>query len=399
MAEQTAQTVNTQGGKKALLIGGGAPNSTLIAGALAAFLDAGIHFDVISTSGAGALMGLLYTAPLNDTPREALARWAQIGVADSIYEFFPVNYKVFMKPGMAAGAYRNTLSSMPWANTFFDSFGGNPAANLWSDWTQLFLATMSPTDLTPQSLGLCAHLPFVEQVVDFDAVAAMQPEFYINAYNLTKEHMTTWGKRDITPAHVRAALSFPFIYPPTEIDGNDYIEGAALDSINFKPLVSDDDGAPGLHRDVDTLVVFDILGDDQLIRKPRNLYDAWVRSIITPLVKIAKSDMRLFELQHNIDPLTGRFKRRLLKVDLTGGIPPDHWPEVLDWSESNLKLLFDIGYQAGRAFCEAHPELMSRESGKVERSPLAPERTIPARSRESMLTTEPERDDSEVFSE
>jgi predicted acylesterase/phospholipase RssA len=352
------RTAYGQKGKTALLIGGGAPNSTLIAGALAAFLDADIHFDVISASGAGALMGLLYTAPRAGSPRDALARWAEIGVADSIYEFFPVNFKVFMKPGMAAGAYRDALSSLPWARAFFDSLSGNPATALWSDWAHLMLATMSPTDLTPQSLGLCAHLPFVEQVVDFGAVAAMQPEFYINAYNLTRGHMTTWGKRDITPTHVRAALSFPFIYPPTEIDGDDYIEGAALDSINFKPLVSDDDGAPGLHRDVDTLVVFDILGDDRLISKPRNLYDAWVRSIITPLVKIAKSDLRLFELQHNIHPVTGKPKRRLLKVDLTGGIPADHWPEVLDWSKSNMQHLFEIGHQAGRAFCEEHADVL-----------------------------------------
>src|ERR1700687_2434746 len=168
------RTAYGQKGKTALLIGGGAPNSTLIAGALAAFLDADIHFDVISASGAGALMGLLYTAPRAGSPRDALARWAEIGVADSIYEFFPVNFKVFMKPGMAAGAYRDALSSLPWARAFFDSLSGNPATALWSDWAHLMLATMSPTDLTPQSLGLCAHLPFVEQVVDFGAVAAMQ---------------------------------------------------------------------------------------------------------------------------------------------------------------------------------------------------------------------------------
>ena len=81
--------------KKALVIGGGAPNSTLIAGALAAFLAEGIEFDVISASGAGVLMGLLYTAPRDVGPREALMKWAEVGVADSIYKLFPVNYKVF----------------------------------------------------------------------------------------------------------------------------------------------------------------------------------------------------------------------------------------------------------------------------------------------------------------
>jgi hypothetical protein len=54
-------SMTNQSGKKALVIGGGAPNSALVAGALVAFVDRGVRFDVISTSGAGALMGLLYT--------------------------------------------------------------------------------------------------------------------------------------------------------------------------------------------------------------------------------------------------------------------------------------------------------------------------------------------------
>src|SRR5437867_1654655 len=67
--------------KTALLIGGGAPNSTLMAGALVAFLEKGVEFDVISSSGAGALIGLLYTAPKNGDPAKALRQWAQVGVA------------------------------------------------------------------------------------------------------------------------------------------------------------------------------------------------------------------------------------------------------------------------------------------------------------------------------
>src|SRR5271163_4042264 len=88
--------------KKALLIGGGAPNASLMAGALVAFLHQGVEFDVISTSGAGALMGLLYTAPVGGDPVAALENWVNVGVADPIYAGFPVNYKVFMKPGPQA---------------------------------------------------------------------------------------------------------------------------------------------------------------------------------------------------------------------------------------------------------------------------------------------------------
>lgn len=352
-------TINrVRSGKKALLLGGGAPNSTLIAGALAAFHDEGVEFDVISASGAGVLMGLLYTAPLGGNPSTALRQWAEYGITDMIYKHFPVNYKVFMKPGMEANAYREALASAPTAGAFLGTFTQGFAGSIWADWQRLMLAAMSPSDLSPQSLGLCAHLPFAEQAIDFDAVSQMKPDFYINAYNLTKGKMTIWDKQEITPTHVRASLSFPLIYSPTEIDGDDYIEGAALDTINFLPFIEGSDFAPALHSDVETLVVLDILGDDRLIRKPRNLYDAWVCSIITPLVKISKSDLRLFELEHNTDPVTGKEKRRLLKVDLMGGIPQEHWPDVLDWSQSNMRLLFDVGYKAALAFCREHAEVL-----------------------------------------
>lgn len=360
-------TVNrVRPGKKALLLGGGAPNSTLIAGALAAFYDEGVEFDMISASGAGVLMGLLYTAPLDGNPRDALLQWAEAGITDMIYKFFPVNYKVFMKPGAKANAYREALALFPTHGSFFDTFMEGFSGNVWTDWQYLMFAAMSPSDLTPQSLGLCAHLPFAEQAIDFDAVPQMKPDFYINAYNVTKGKMTIWNKQEITPAHVRASLSFPFIYAPTEIDGDDYIEGAALDTINFMPLIAGNDAAPAPHPDLETLVVLDILGDNRLIRKPRHLYDAWVRSIITPLVKISQSDMRLFELEHNTDRATGKEKRRLLKVDLMGGIPQEHWPEVLDWSQSNMRLLFDVGYKAGLAFCREHTEVLGVTVNQLE---------------------------------
>ncbi|AON55056.1 putative acylesterase/phospholipase RssA [Herbaspirillum seropedicae] len=352
--------------KKALVIGGGAPNSTLIAGALAAFLAEGIEFDVISASGAGVLMGLLYTAPRDVGPREALMKWAEVGVADSIYKLFPVNYKVFKKPGAQAESYRESMlaqmQQLPGlgAHAFTDMFTRHfaDASAKWNDWMHLLMSALSPSDLHSGSLGLCAHLPFLEQSIDFTAVPAMRPEFYINAYNIDRHRMQIWNKDQITPAHVRASLSFPFLYAPTEIDGENYIEGAALDTLNFTPFIAGEDGSPAPAGDVDTLVVLDILGEDRLIRKPRNLYDAWVRSIITPLVKISKAEQRLFELEHNTDAATGKPRRQVLKVDLMEGVPESHWPQVLDWSSSNMQLLFDVGYRAGVAFCREHGDVL-----------------------------------------
>ena len=340
--------------KMGLVLGGGAPNSPLIAGALAAFLDQEVEFDVISASGAGVLMGLLYTAPLDGSPREALKRWADTGVADSIYKMMPVNYKIFHKPGKEADAFRGVFSPQV-GNPVFPGLQSVMGGSVpWADWTQLMMSTMSPSNLSSKSLGLCAHAPFLEGSIDFSAIAKMKPEFYINAYNLNQHRMKIWDKREIQAEHVRAALSFPFLYAPTEIDGEDYIEGAALETLNFDPFIE----GKGEHADTDVLVVLDILGDERLLRKPRNLYDAWVGSMITPLVNISNQQLRLFELEHNTDHKTGEPKRQMLKLELMAAVPEQHIPYTMDWSTSNMQLLFDVGYKTATRFCRQNADVL-----------------------------------------
>ena len=46
------------------------------------------------------LIGLLYAAPKGLSPAQALAQTKEMGVHDSIYEHFPINFKVFHKPGV-----------------------------------------------------------------------------------------------------------------------------------------------------------------------------------------------------------------------------------------------------------------------------------------------------------
>ena len=101
----------------ALVLGGGAPTLTMMAGALAAFDEAGIEFDVISTSGAGMLVGLLYAAPAGGDRRAALHATVEMGVHDAIYRLFPVNYKVFHKPGALAEQWFKTVLS-PFARSW-----------------------------------------------------------------------------------------------------------------------------------------------------------------------------------------------------------------------------------------------------------------------------------------
>ncbi|MFA7291581.1 MAG: patatin-like phospholipase family protein [Rhodocyclaceae bacterium] len=328
--------------KTALVLGGGAPNATLMSGALVAFAEAGVKFDVISTAGAGALIGLLYVAPAKGTPIEALRRTTEMGVADAIYDHFPVNYKVFQKSGANADLYRRLLAMNPLAQTIATQHGDSAMEKLFSDWVQLLFTSACPSDLSPKSLGLCANVPFLEETVDFAALRHIVPAFYINAYNISDRRMENFAKDAINADHCRAALAFPFLYPPYPIidpkSGIEkfYYEGAAHDCLNYKALV---DHEP----DVKRIVVFDVLGADELMRTPRDLYDAWLLSIITPLVEIARDDTKIFEAVHNRNN-----ERQLFKVPFD--IPKDHLAEALDWSRSNLETLFLVGYESAKRY-------------------------------------------------
>jgi NTE family protein len=344
----------------ALLLGGGAPTLTLQSGALAALDERGVEFAAISTAGAGMVIGLLYAAPRGMDRQEALRNTVDMGVADEIYSLFPVNYKVFFKPGQLAELYRRFLQMLPPMPA-----PTTAAERLFGDWMALVCNTFSPSDLGPSSLGLCAAAPWIDHVVDFDKLRAYPGEFYINAYNVTDHEMTIFSKDQITPDHFRAALAFPFIYPPYKLNGKYYIEGSAIDTLCFKGLlnyrqrtrieaVSRSKGG-GRSRaalaPLKTLVVFDVLSSDRIIRAPKTLYEAWVQSIMIPLVEIAKDDVELFDLKYRKS-----WNVELLRIKFD--IPDDHWPYALDWSYRNLKTLYDVGYDAGLKFYDEHKDAL-----------------------------------------
>jgi len=66
--------------KKALVLGGGAPNLTLMSGALYALDEKGVKFDVISTAGAGTFIGLLYVAPRGMDSKQALKNTVNVSI-------------------------------------------------------------------------------------------------------------------------------------------------------------------------------------------------------------------------------------------------------------------------------------------------------------------------------
>lgn len=324
----------------------------LMAGALAGLHDRGITFDVVSCSGAGSLAGLLWLAPKNQTPAEALRSVTTMSVADSIYRHLPINYKVFQKPGNLAELWRRLMASNPLFALDPKRYAGSEPYAFAMDALLLWAATLTPSGLHAGSWGLCQPTPFIEHVIDFEKLKDISPYFYLNAYNATKEMVENFRKNELTVEHFHAALAFPFIYGPYRLNGDLYYEGAVVDCLNFKDLVE-------RHPGLETIVVFDVLGSDTLIRAPRNLYDSWVLSMIIPLVKTAEDNLELFALKHNNGwRRADGAKTDLLKVKFD--IPEDYLAEVLDWSSSNATRLFDIGYKSGQAFCDAHEQNLAK---------------------------------------
>jgi predicted acylesterase/phospholipase RssA len=100
-----------------------------------------------------------------------------------------------------------------------------------------------------------------EDFVDFERLKDFDGDFFINAYNLTVNEMAIFRKEEITADHFRAALAFPFIYPPYEINGNFYIEGSAIDPMNFEGLMHHMEQRPDERHAV---LVFDMMGAKKL---------------------------------------------------------------------------------------------------------------------------------------
>src|SRR5262245_40683863 len=282
------------GEKVALVLGAGAPHSPLMAGALYALYQnfpkerRNRMFDIIYTSGAGALIGLLLAAPKNGKPDEALRSIVDFGISDAIYSLLPVNYKAFQKPGpftrpiqQLARLFKigefpirplenpqsplgNWFNSVVGAGQAWRNAGDGGLARLYNDLVDLWAAAITPTTLTFWSEGICDPLPFLDDLVDFAELNRIPHDFYLNYFlpadpveaaekardrepgapeskaSGTGAAMALFANGQIRPEHVRAAFAYPFIYTPVKIGGKLAFEGANWEPISFGNLLSSD---------------------------------------------------------------------------------------------------------------------------------------------------------------
>jgi NTE family protein len=337
-------------GQTVLVIGGGAPHSTLMSGALLALHRAGLKYDMVSMAGGGGVVGLIYLSPKSMTPEQALESTLNFGVSDLLYSMFPVNYKLFSKPGPSADAFRDYWYSLPIVQEALHQHGKTRAERLISDWILFIGAMLCPSDVNYFSAGLCAHVPFIEHVVDFENLKNIVPDCAISAYCIEDQRIASFRKNEITADHFRASMSFPFLYPPYRIGNRHYLEGAAYQCLPLARLVSEEE--------VDNIVLIDVMTLN-LIWAPRNLLDAYAQSIIVPLVANARNELAMFEYwlnygfpAHSAGQYAYANSRRPQLHRIEFSVPEQHRPNMLDWSSSNIERMFEIGVKAGRAFAE-----------------------------------------------
>jgi NTE family protein len=380
-------------GKTALFLGGGAPNLTLMSGALLALHEEGqAKFDIIAMAGAGAVVGLIYLAPNGLSKKRALENTINFGISDAIYAMFPINYKAFAKSGPSAAAFNEFWFNLPSVRRAMRQHDMTEEEKFWADWLLFIGAAMCPTDLNFFSKGFCEHPRFIEALIDFGKLERVPANIEISAFDIKQHKIVDFKNRDernrptpIGLEHLRAALSFPFIYPPYELDGRLFYEGAAFETLN----------AP---EDIDKIDKFIILNPlrSNLIRAPDNLWEAYTQSIIMPVVGIAESevesdrrtDVSWFYYRGPLEQIRTTLRTRLGKADrparlsdLKRKLERKEWysadlmiddryvNDALGWKRSSLKRLFEIGKDAGKTLAiklrKKRPDLTGHELAQL----------------------------------
>src|SRR5262245_52234223 len=96
-----------------IVLSGTAPAMTLMSGAMLAFAEQDVEFEVISTTGVGGLIGMMYMAPKGGDRQKALRELKNLFVSDWLYRFVPINFKVFHKNSSLAPFFYRLRKALP----------------------------------------------------------------------------------------------------------------------------------------------------------------------------------------------------------------------------------------------------------------------------------------------
>jgi hypothetical protein len=379
-----------------------------MSGFLQAVYEDGKTFNNFFTAGAGGLIGLHLVAPRLENHVENLRMILQLAVADEIYRHLPVNYKVF----------RKNSPMMDPVQKWFNLWKLPPTADasrakgrrIYNDLVDLWAVMATPGGWYPGAVSMCAVSDDLPKIVDLDKLKQFEGEYFYNAYNIDSGEIDLFGKDVLDMRHIKAGLAFPFIYPPGEVDGKSYFEGADVDPLNLFGLMdamSHDEHGVHFHSEESvghSIIVVDIMGslEKPIVRKPKGLWDAYAMSIMTSIVGCTRWSKAMFreryiapdcrhllrDLHPHQNMVHGSFdydincdpygdpgledpENRHRVCEVRFEIPPSDWPEIMDWSYSNLERCYAIGLETGKAWLRGtdadgrpHRDLLPDRKGK-----------------------------------
>ena len=340
-----------------IVLSGTAPAMTLMSGAMLAFAERDVEFDVISTTGVGGLIGMLYLAPKGGDRKKALRELRNLFVSDWLYKVVPINFKVFHKYSSLAPSFYRLRKALPRFTIPPDE--PSELKRLFNDWMELWATVWTPASYEFKREAYMSHVPLVEDLVDFDKLKASTTRFYLNAFSLATRRLRIFDHTEVTPDIYNGAQAMFMLLPPVATDHDLLTTGATRDPT----------GLQAIWRSGERDNLTGVLALDPLTRcfwrKPTDAYDAFQLMLMNPIVALqqfmyavyAKTDALVNGLPENSPPASAPMSNAHLKVPRLFGIPvttiaQEDEPRMLKWTHANAVALHDAGLRAARPFAE-----------------------------------------------
>lgn len=343
--------------KVAIVLSGVAPAMTLMSGAMLEFADRDIEFDTISTSGVGALIGMLYLAPSGKrSPQEALRALPNLFISDPLSRVLPVNFKVFDKKGPFTEPFNELGKLIP--RMPVDPRKSEPGKRLYNDLIDLWVTALTPSTLSGKSKGLMTPLPLVDDLVDFDRLKNTKGEFYLNAFNAATRRLKIFTKQELDAKIYAAGQAMGFLYAPEQFGKDVYTIGATHDPTGLQAL--------WMHPDKESRPDIIICLDSMRYaywRKPTNLYDSFQLMLLNPIVALQRNIYALYAstewlYNQNLakfeeDGVSRPRMPKLYRVPMEGVVKQERYSKLLDWSHSSALEFEGAGRTAAAPVAEA----------------------------------------------
>lgn len=332
-----------------LVLSGWAPAMTLMSGAMLGFIDKGIEFEVISTAGVGALIGLLALAPKDGRPADALKALPNLFVSDLIYPFLPINFKIFHKLGPFSAPMAELRDRVP--KLPVDPHDPGPLRRLFNDWVDLVFCALTPSTFELKSQGLMNPGPEPGRLIDFDRLRDIPGQFYTNAFNLDSKSLQIFDKASTNADVYNAAQALPVLFAPQRMANGDLLTtGATHDPTGLQAIWLNH------RRDLDMVVMLDPLSP-AVWRAPADIHDAFQLMLLNPIVALQVIIAALYARTDRLAEQLGRERGEKIPLPALYRVPfaidRGYYPKMLKWTHANAVTLEKVGYDAAVAFADA----------------------------------------------